>query len=297
MGLSVEIPKWINKQDFSDFLVSMHEGDFHFNDRRRIFLFEEDAGGEFYNGAFITIKDHKKFCELEGDKILISTVAANRDLMDFNFFVLHKKSGKLMYQFYHHSCSLNQFGFFLNEKLLVFKDNRINDEIKALPIQKRNNDTEVKKVKKKYNGNLKWAIMVKPENLKQILEDMKRISSFNYFISTTEITNKTFAPLSKTANTVRQNVCFQRKASIKDVSAGILASVNAGEIGRGSIKGYDQGDIPRTIDIIETPDHYSEYDFDQLVTNMSDFNFAQLSDNWLIKELQKNVKSNSHLYK
>ncbi len=65
-----------------------------FNDFQRMVFSERK--GDYYRGLLLTIKDQKKFCEMQkkGEtlKIKVRSLAQGSDLVEFNFFVVHHKT-------------------------------------------------------------------------------------------------------------------------------------------------------------------------------------------------------------
>ena len=73
--------------------------------------------GSYHVGLFLTTRDQRKVCELQqaakgGFKMTVRQLTAGTDIVDFNFFLVHKKTGRGIYQYYYHSAGLIQFSAF-----------------------------------------------------------------------------------------------------------------------------------------------------------------------------------------
>lgn len=68
---------------------------------------------DYYKGLILTVKDQKAFCKLQGNlddlEITVENLSGGDQLIEFNFFVINKKTGKGLYQFYYQSTSLSKF--------------------------------------------------------------------------------------------------------------------------------------------------------------------------------------------
>ena len=73
--------------------------------------------GAYHTGLFLTMRDEKKVCEIQkapkGEfKVTVRQLAAGKNIVDFNFFLVHKRTGKGIYQYYYRSAGLTQFWLF-----------------------------------------------------------------------------------------------------------------------------------------------------------------------------------------
>ena len=75
-------------------------------DHKRLYYIDSNAHPDYYCGLVLTIKNQKKFCKLtqlqDGKtKISVENLKDHDSLMEFNFFVLHKREYIGLYQHYH----------------------------------------------------------------------------------------------------------------------------------------------------------------------------------------------------
>lgn len=277
--------KYLTKEDFLQYLLSCNEGDFDLGGKRRIFYLQEHSDNKHYVGLLVTIKDHKTYTTLKAKKIKISDVGKDQDLIELNYFVMHKKSMRVLYQYYHQSCSLNQFILFLNMHHRQKAEAWIEVELKkqdALPPKKRKSK---RKLAQEF-GQLMYSVTVRPEDLPTLLEDLSQISTFEYPIQTLEVAGKkSTQPLSGHVQRIIQRITFNRDGTLNEKRKALLKYIKDKKISKGTVRGPDSGDVPRVIDLCENAAYHAEYEFDDLISKLDDGDVTELENNEIIKEL------------
>lgn len=212
-------------------------------------------------------------------------------LMEFNYFVIHKSSFRGMYQHYHQSCSINQFGLFLKDRFDGMRDFQIG---KAINNQASDKEAKKKtnKLKKEY-GEFLLSVSVRPESLQTLMMELKRVSAFDYDVHTIEAKERDFTPAPDCAKRVHKHVVYDRKSALKSVTDGIISFINTRDIKNGRIKGYDPEGVETIIKISENPDFYGEYEFDTVARNIKNTNIDDLKGNWVIDELIRIAEGNA----
>lgn len=159
--------------DYIDHMVTNHGEAHELGEHNRYLFFNTSHSNNYYVGMLLTVKEQKTFCELTNTSgnlvVKVNELDANSNLMDFNFFVIHKTTGLGMYQYYHQSCSLNSFGYFNRQRFSEYRDDKVDTEISATPKQEKTAAKE-KAIKRKHKGNLSWEILVRKEMLKELIE-------------------------------------------------------------------------------------------------------------------------------
>ena len=125
--------KSISLEEFIVHMITPKGVKLNISEYDRYMFFDKDSNDKYYLGLLVTVKDQKSFCKLvteDGKMVVhISEVDSNENLMDFNFFVINKETGSGMYQYYHQSCSLNSFGYFITKKFHNYKNEKIESEL------------------------------------------------------------------------------------------------------------------------------------------------------------------------
>ena len=153
---------------------------------RRIFL-DIQSHPEFFDGLVATIKDQKTFCELE-DKdgnitIKVENLEASKKLMEHNFFIVNKVTGRGLYQHYHHSCSPGVFGSYLANSYSALCKARMENELTSLEATGQSTSNKRRAVKTRYSNRLSFSLIVHKESLAQVLSKFKEIKAFEYQFS------------------------------------------------------------------------------------------------------------------
>jgi hypothetical protein len=292
-GFSFSAGKKISDEEYVKLLTQECDGgDFTLGGKKRIFHCSATAHKDYYAGVLITIKNHKTFARLKNNKkIIVSEAGDGESLMEFNYFVIHKRSFRGMYQHYHHSCNLNQFGIFLRDRYEGLIDIKIKELTKGKPPSE-----ELEKQKSKLVtdfGEFTISIMVRKENLKKLLMKLSRIAAFDFDIHTVDVREREFTPAPDFAKKVHKHVIFERKASLTTLVAGIEDFISKQDIQEGRVKGYDANGLETIIGIAENPDFFAEHDFDIVARNIKNTDIDDLKNNWVIKQLIKKADDNS----
>ncbi len=169
--------KSLTLDDYVNNMIGRHGQSYKLSEHDRFLYFNSTYSENYYVGLLVTVKDQKTFCELVRNSgklvVRVNELDENTNLMDFNFFIINKVTGLGVYQYYHQSCSLNSFGHFNNRRFSEFNDYMIETEIAETPQQLRTPAKE-KSIKFKYRGKLSWEILVRSENLKNLIQEFQR---------------------------------------------------------------------------------------------------------------------------
>jgi hypothetical protein len=76
----------------------------------RLFYIDDDTDKDFYRGLVVTVRDQDAFCTLVKSggnfKIQVQNLEDAEQMMDFNLFVIAKKNGLGIYQYYQPSAGI-----------------------------------------------------------------------------------------------------------------------------------------------------------------------------------------------
>ena len=293
-SFSFSLGRGVTHEDYLKHLLTCNEGDFHFADKDRIFHISDSVDADYYVGCLISLRDYKNSCTLKDQSVIVvRTTEENEALMDFNYFVIHKKSHRVLYQDYHQSLSLNQFGLFLKERHDGMVYERVNAALKAPEIK---NDEERKKaIKKKVKemGGFTLSAEVKSENFEQLAGQLERISSFEYSTYKVEAEEIGFAPLSGYARAASKKVSFKRDTPVSLAVKGVKRIFDRDSAHKGSVRGYDPEGVRQIIHITENPDYLAEHEYDDVTLKIQGKKISDLQGNWIVKELLATAQGNS----
>lgn len=278
-------------------LTNIHpEVDAQSEDRRILFMSDQHHS-EYHVGLIVTVKDRRTFCELvsSGDNMLVKVnqLDRNSSLMDFNFFVVNKDTGAGLYQHYHQSCSVTAFASLAAKR---FSDYRYLELKQALDDDFVKDEKTQQKLEKRYSNRLHWEIIVRSEALKAMIAELKRVKAFEYCLSTPVIPEKAFTPLKPFIKRKSERLVFSTGTPVQIAATALDSFVASMSLEKGRIEGVDEDGIERVLRIVDNPDTFGEYDYDDLATKLNDLDLAKFHESWVISELIDKCKENKAIF-
>ncbi len=296
LGYSLTIGDGITFDDYFSGLESQGKVTIEYAGNNRILYVKKIADTNYFGGLLITIKDYKKFCKLQDEngelKINVESVGEDSNLMEFNFFVLNKNTGNGIYQHYHQSCSLNQFGIALKRKYNEYRKLIIKKEVENLP------ETAPKKKEKeinnKYQKLFEWIVIVRPEKLEALIKELYSISAFEFDFLTMQANEKEFRPFDGDVTKERRKFSFVAKSSVSKLAKKIAQVVGTLDFTGGKVIGRDSDGFQKIVNILDNPDNLGEFDYDKFVTKLT-VNVKDFDSSWPIQELLKSANEHNHI--
>lgn len=289
----------ISIDEYINYMINQHGNSNKLVEHDRYFFVNSIHSEKYYVGMFLTVKEQKTFCELtntEGNLVVkVNELDSNSNLMDFNFFVINKATGLGMYQYYHQSCSLNSFGHFNRQRFSEFRDEKIKSEIAMIPKGNLNQAKE-RAIRKKHNGNLSWEIFVRKEKLRELLGEFNKIKSFEYCFLNLTANEPEFQPLKNYVKKERTKLSFSSKSQINILTDSIPEIVKKLSITEGKIIGTDVDGIERVLKLINNPDNFGEYNYDDIAKKINSLDSANFEKSWVIRELLNKCEEHKYMF-
>ncbi|MGX8295013.1 hypothetical protein IXO675_002560 [Xanthomonas oryzae pv. oryzae] len=269
------------------------------NERR--FYVDDTNDADFVRGLVVTVKDQKAFCELVNASgsfvIKVNNLTGNNKLMEFNFFVVNKRSGLGIYQHYHQSCTPNTFGSYLRSRYASLSDDSREKEIKNLEALGELTKKKEREIKLEHRGALRFALLVHDESLADVLSKFQQIKSFEYEYDAIVPDKVSGVPIGPYVKRMKEKVIFQ-----PNVDSGLLATAIQGTVGiikpkdgRVSVIDHiDDEDVPLSIRIANIPEHFGEQDHDTVAEKLDQLDVTTFSTHQVVDEL---IKACSETYK
>ena len=146
-----------------------------------------NAGGsetEWWGGIILKLRDAKAFTKLtEGDGEMVltaETLAKNEKLVELTYFVAHPDTGSGLLAQHYHGASIPAFDLACSR---VFKT----VQKEAIEIASRGKSAqEQKAIAKQYRGSLPLEQIARDTNLKDLVKQLKHVSSFELKLFTLE---------------------------------------------------------------------------------------------------------------
>lgn len=265
---------------------------------QRLLLIDDAVNPKYRIGLVVTVKDQRRFCQLisnaAGVVLRVNELDKDSGLMDFNFFVIHKKTGAGLYQHYHQSCSVVSFCELARKSFGSFREQKVESLFKALPSKDQSIENRAK-IENENSGRLKWTQLVRQEALEALIAEFDKIKSFEYLLTTPFVAEKEFRPLEDHIRAKSTRIGFATGTPIKLAASAIASFVRSGEAKRGKVEGVDSEGNPQYISILNNPDNFGEYEFDDVAAELNNLNLSQFYDSWVVQELLTACQANSHI--
>lgn len=242
--------------------------------------------GDYFTGLFLTVKDQRKFAEVESNgrtyHISVRDIERGKNVVDFNFFIIHKRTCRGLYLYYHQSCSLNQFSYFCKHEYDKLKDMLISEAATEAGGVSAS-AAIVKRIKREFKGSLMCKTMVRRESVPQLLDELDMIKTFEFDFFAVQANMPVFTPYDGTAKRMSHRISFKPDIPLHRRKQSILASITAGRLSHGRIEGRT-GDLDRVIRLIDNPDCFATYDHDYVADHMR-VDLDSLASSWGVAQL------------
>lgn len=264
---------------------------------KRLLFMNADHDADYFVGLVVTVKDHRAYCELVseegGMRLRVNDVAEGSHLMDFNFFVFHKTTHHGLYQHYHQSCSPGAFARLCGERFRDYRTDLADQAVAAL-LEPRTDAAE-RRARSPFVGYLRSAVIVRQEALEAMIQEMRRVKSFQYAIATPVVEEEDFRPLARWIKKKMHKISFSVDGPVHGIATAVSRTVERLGIVRGRVEGVDHDGIKRVLRIVDNPDTFGEYDYDDIASRINDLNLSQFHESWVIRELLDKARENAHI--
>lgn len=289
----------LSLDSFVKYIQSKHGDKHELGAHNRLLFLNSDHNKQYHVGLLVTVKDQKTFCELvdNGGKLMVKVNELDDDssLMDFNFFVINKSNGLGLYQYYHQSCSLNSFGYYNAKRFGEHRKSEIDAELAEIPEASLTGAKE-KKVRSKFKGQLKWETIVRKEKLKELIEELDRVKSFEYSFLSLTSEEPEFKPLSNYVRKESTKIAFVQGSPVQKVAASLSRFFNRSDVDTGKVTGVDVDGIERVLRITNNPDNFGEYEYENIAPKINSMDLSAFEKSWVIQELLEKCKENKHIF-
>lgn len=287
----------ISMDSFMEHLIDDQDTATSIGAHGRLLYVDKHTDSDYFLGIVITVKDQKRYCELlqNGKKFTIKVTDLENKMMDFNFFVLNKKSGIGLYQHYHQSCGINSFFHILSSKFNQFKNNLIESEVNKE--ENIGTNANMRKIKKKFRGSIGNSILVKKDKLEKLIAELEKIKSFEFEYTYLDIKEPEFQPIRDVVKKERKKYIFEKGGATSIISSAVGKFVKNNQLDEGKITGIDVDGNERIYRIMNNPDNFGELDYDDIAEKLNELDISNFQTSWVIKELLKACNKNSHIFK
>jgi hypothetical protein len=274
---------------FADYAMHIAENShqtYRLGEFDRYLYFNSDCSPKYHVGLLITVKDNKKLCVLERTdqrhRVIVRGLAANSNLIHFNFFAINKRTGTGVYQYYHHSCSLGQFAHLNRKQFAIFRDSIEGSEVTPKKYRQR--------------AYLAWEALVRPEDLSSLVKELKSVRAFQYSFATLRADEDEFRSLGPHVKKQVTRIAFFQGSPVEAIGAAVGRFVRRTGVESGKIEGLDEDGIERVLRIVNNPNCLREFEFDDVVDRINTLDVTTFHTTWVVRELLKECESRSEIF-
>lgn len=267
-----------------------------YSQAKRLTYLEEHDGHAY--GLLLTTKSHKKACELINSdgklKIAVTSVADNSERIDFNFIVVRLATQKGLYLQYRGSWNIHSFATFLHgrygDAARIAREKAIADS--KLP----KNGKKSKAIREQYKKpTLDVKLIVREQKLAELLNRLNSISSFDFPLTTLTMRSKWFSPLRDAVTAEDHTIKFRSDVSKRSLIDGIIKTIGAAKITAGKVYGKNEAGITEYVDLIENPDVFEAFEFDDIADEQN-LNLADIRSSSLVQRMRALLDEHAHIF-
>ena len=226
--------------------------------------------GDYWTGIVAKIRDQKLFCQVtssSGKLVLNAKEMAEGKMVEVNFFVVNKNTGKGLYQYYHHSTWLDSFSHLckraLNEDVL-----RRRQQVAELGSGAGWTAKQIRAKQRELNGTLVYSVLVREENFGRLLDELREIKQVRIGFRDDMIDIPSMGPLTRSARTAMLQFSYAARAPVNSIRAGIKSAVATLAPRRMRVEGKTAGGIQQVVKLANNFDAFAEFDFDEATADL-----------------------------
>lgn len=266
VGFELELGSGVSLGDFETSLKGLKQDPKDWRGFKRVFRCRQNNG--LFEGLFLTIKDQKTFPVLrkvQEYEVKVHQLAAGEQLIDFNHFAWCQATRRGLYQHYHQSPALSQFGAFLEDAYAQLRKARLDKAISALG--KEPSESAEKKVRSKFKGSLNVSQIVSQAKLKELIDELDSVDRFQVDLVTFEPDQGTiFDPIKRAVKRQRHTLLFEpdfRESSwLKNTIRKWVS--DRSNLKKGFVEGREGTNPRKRVNFDRNYDYFGEYDFESV---------------------------------
>ncbi|NLV97162.1 MAG: hypothetical protein GX043_07480 [Desulfovibrionales bacterium] len=301
LGFLIEMPKSIALNEVMTMLEERAANHKNFDNASRLLFVDTQSDSEYYLGLIVTVRNQKTFCELKeannSFKVQVNRLDHNSNIMEFNFFIINKKSCVGLYQYYHQSCSIAQGMNLIKKHFNELKTQKRNKKRDELINSGKKESRAQKEANKHFKGYFEWQLLVRKDKLASVLSELAQIKALELDLLYLEPDSKEFGQLSGFVKKQRRKFSFEKKFSPSILIGPIVSAINKSKTDSGRVFGVDEDGLDRVIKIQNNPDFFDEYDYDEVATNINNLDVTDFMNSWVIQSLRNVCEKHKAIFK
>ncbi|MCX7012495.1 MAG: hypothetical protein NTW86_08035 [Candidatus Sumerlaeota bacterium] len=264
-----------------ELFASLCKGPNNLDGAKHLLYMKEETS--HYAGLVVQIRDQKAFLTVEGitgaDPILTREQLGNKQMLEFNLFVLGKKTWSALYLHYPRSCSWNRFGILCKQRCSAMQKSRQEAATASIPagLRKKEQEHQLREIRKKFRTPLKWNIQLTEEDFLALVQKATRVHDFAYTSSTEILEKRDYAPASTSVRSRRANVSITfyegQTLGAQGYIAGVVDALR-GKIRRARSRVVLNNE-EHIIHLMKNPSSHGRMEFDSIAEEMADLRLSK----------------------
>lgn len=266
----------------------------------RLFYIDDDTDKDFYRGLVVTVRDQNAFCKLirsgNNFKIQVQNLENAEKIMDFNLFVIGKKNGLGIYQYYHRSCSTNTFLQYLKRKYRALSNVHMEATLADMRSRGEVSNRQERNLRVKYRDPLQVGVLVRPESLEKVLQGYEQVKGFSFEIVSLQARRRAAGPLDPIVTKVHQTVSFVKdlpKTKISEAITNYLGSINR-KTARVAV--IDEDEESLSLRIADIPANFGESEYDEIAAELEGLDVSKFATHSIVVGLRKTCLKHSDVF-
>jgi hypothetical protein len=253
----------ITWEEYLAHLATKNGSLFKYKSFDRIICLDVTSNASYIYGLFVTIKDLKRFCEYrEADGQFALSARELEDgsrMAEFNFFIIHKKTHRGIYQFYYSSCSLQRFLGLLTTEFFALRKYYISELTS-------NSTGEIKReIAALRSTELKTEILVRHETFDALLKDFDYIKEMKVNVTTYDADSSKYVAFKDHIKKRTEHFIFKKGGIVSDLRSKISNLAHQPEIDDLKVRGVSlENNAEYTIGIFKNITDFGRYKYNDL---------------------------------
>jgi hypothetical protein len=238
------------------------------------YLYVSRSAAGWWRGLLLTSRNIRAFTRMqrnEGHITLTPQNLGNSELAHFNYFILHERLKRGLFQRYHGAASLDGFGSNLKRRYHALKERLVLDACIAAGIETGQPN---RAIQNRFRGNLSYSVVLRRTSFDDLIRDLRSIKSVTCEFREYIPSERAFQPLASRATAVRHRLTFrdQNRSIVNDL---INFARFEGLKGLSGV-GVGHDNLEKRFRLYNEPETLGSYDFNEVVMS-THFDSSQIT--------------------
>ncbi len=247
---------------------------------------QDNPEKEWWGGMVLKIRNSSAFTKLteaDGKAILTAeTLEDNERLVELTYFVAHPKTGSGLLAHHYHGTSLAAFSAGCRRAFVRAKREALTEACKDKLAK------EIREIHKDFKGKLNLDQLCMDTDLKTLVKQLKRVSTFELRLTTLETQEKFLRGVIEKAKHETIKIAFPPDLDVDELADDAFGLSEMDTVSEIKVSGYDEKNIHHAFFKGQNPLVFFEFDYDDVMKGLQlDLNdwATSIQDSNMIKKL------------